>query len=92
MRGDVDHRLLRLKRRGGPSHFQETGDILFTKEGVGIHHRRGQHGALSDVTKVSRQVGEVKFPATVAEKGDVRSSNLHLMGEALGKSRDELIE
>ena len=67
-------------------------ETSFTKEGDGIHGRRGQHGTLSDIAKVRRQVGEVKLTATVAEKGGVRSGNLCLMGEALGKSHDELIE
>ena len=35
---------------------------------------------------------EVKVTATMAEKGVVGSGNLRLIGEALGKSRDELIE
>ena len=37
-------------------------------------------------------MGQVKLPATVAEKHGVGSGNLGLMGEALGQSRDELIE
>ena len=47
---------------------------------------------LVNITKGRRQVGEVKLMATMAEKGGVRSGNLCLMGEALGKSRDGLIE
>ena len=87
-RGNVDHRLLQLKGRGRPSRLQETRDILLTKEGVRKHRRRGKHGSLGDIAKVSRQVRQVELTVTVAEKRGVGSGNLSLMGEALGKRRD----